>query len=67
MSFGLELLELERESGVHALALSTATDERGDTWTSFLKGDLEALLPNSLDFKHDQCSQSHHKAMMSIG
>ena len=48
MSFGLELLELERESGVHALALSTATDERGDTWTSFLKGDLEALLPNSL-------------------
>ena len=66
MSFGFELLELEQESGVYALAPSIATDERGDIWTWFLKDDLEALLPNGLAFKHDKCSQSHHKVLRGI-
>jgi hypothetical protein len=46
MGFGVELLKLEQESGVNAVAPSIATDERGDIWTWFLKDDLEALLPN---------------------
>ena len=61
MSFGVELLELEQEFGAHAVAPSIATDVRVNIWTWFLKDDLEALLPKCLAFKHDKCSQSHHK------
>ena len=43
MSFGVELLELEQESGVYALAPLIATDERGDIWIWFLKDNIEAL------------------------
>ena len=66
MSFGFELLESKQVSGVYAATPSIATDERGDIWTSFLKDDLEALLPNGLAFKHDKFSQSHHNVLRSI-
>ena len=45
MSFGFELLESKKVSSVYAVTPSIATDERGDIWTSFLKDDLEELLP----------------------
>ena len=66
MSFGFELLESKQVSGVYAITPSIAIDERGDIWTSFLKDDLEALLPNGLAFKHDKFSQSHHSVLRGI-
>jgi dTDP-4-dehydrorhamnose 3,5-epimerase len=66
MSFGFELLESKKVSGVYAITPSIATDERGDIWTSFLKDDLEALLPNRLAFKHDKFSQSHYNVLRGI-
>ena len=61
MSFGFELLELEQEFGAYAVAPSIATDVGVNIWTWLLKDDLDSLLPNGLAFKHDKCSQSHHK------
>jgi len=66
MSFGFELLESAQVSGVYAIIPSIATDGRGDIWTSFLKDDIEALLPDGLAFKHDKFSQSHHNVLRGI-
>ncbi|MDC9720999.1 MAG: dTDP-4-dehydrorhamnose 3,5-epimerase family protein [Gammaproteobacteria bacterium] len=66
MSFGFELLESKQISGVYAFTPSIATDERGDIWTSFLKDDVEAMLPQGLCFKHDKFSQSKHNVLRGI-
>ena len=64
--FWLWVLELEQESGAYALALSIATNARGDIWTCFLKDYLEILLLNGWVFKHDKCSQSNYEVLMVI-
>ena len=66
MSFGFELLESKKVSGVYAVTPSIATDERGDIWSSFLKDDLEVLLPSGLAFKHDKFPQSHRNVLRGI-
>jgi len=63
MSFGFEITESERIVGVYAITPSVATDDRGDIWTSFLKTDVEVLLPEGLFFKHDKFSQSKHNVL----
>jgi len=66
MSFGFELLESKQVLGVYAITPSIATDARGDIWTSFLKNDVESLLPEGLAFKHDKFSQSRHNVLRGI-
>ena len=66
MSFGFEIEESENVPGVFAVTPSIASDARGDIWTSFLKDDVEALLPKSLCFKHDKFSQSKHNVLRGI-
>lgn len=53
MSFGSELLESKQVLDVYAVKPSIATDESSDIWTLFSKDDLQALLPDSLTFKHN--------------
>ena len=66
MSFGFEITESENVTGVYAITPSIATDDRGDIWTSFLKGDIETLLPDNLSFKHDKFSQSKYNVLRGI-
>jgi len=66
MSFGFEITESKNIAGVYAIAPSVATDERGDIWTSFLKDDIEALLPKAMFFKHDKFSQSKCNVLRGI-
>jgi dTDP-4-dehydrorhamnose 3,5-epimerase len=66
MSFGFEITESENVIGVYAITPSIAVDERGDIWTSFLKEDIEALLPEGLFFKHDKFSQSKYNVLRGI-
>lgn len=66
MSFGFEITESRIIAGVYAVTPSVATDDRGDIWTSFLKADVEALLPGELFFKHDKFSQSKHNVLRGI-
>ena len=66
MSFGFEITESENVTGVYAITPSIATDDRGDIWTSFLKDDIETLLPGNLSFKHDKFSQSKYNVLRGI-
>jgi len=66
MSFGFQVTESERVAGVFAIVPSITADDRGDIWTSFLKDDVETLLPSGLYFKHDKFSQSKRNVLRGI-
>jgi len=53
-------------SGVYILTPSISKDARGDIWTSFLKDEVEELLPDDLYFKHDKFSTSRHNVLRGI-
>jgi len=52
--------------GVYILSPSVSEDARGNIWTSFLKDEVEKLLPDSLYFKHDKFSTSKHNVLRGI-
>lgn len=66
MSFGFKIAESENVAGVYSITPSIAQDDRGDIWTSFMKDDVEALLPKGLLFKHDKFSQSKYNVLRGI-
>ena len=66
MNFEFEMTESENVMGVYSITPSIAADERGDIWTSFLKEDIEALLPEGLFFRHDKFSQSKYNVLRGI-
>jgi dTDP-4-dehydrorhamnose 3,5-epimerase len=66
MTFGFKITESENVPGVYSITPIVATDSRGDIWTSFLKDDVEALLPEGLFFKHDKFSQSKYNVLRGI-
>ena len=45
---------------------SISTDVRGNIWTSFIKNDIESLLPDNLYFKHDKFSKSKKNVLRGI-
>jgi dTDP-4-dehydrorhamnose 3,5-epimerase len=66
MTFGFDIIESKIIAGVYAITPSIATDCRGDIWTSFVKEDVEALLPAAMFFKHDKFSQSKRNVLRGI-
>jgi dTDP-4-dehydrorhamnose 3,5-epimerase len=52
--------------GVYNLTPSISKDARGNIWTSFLKDDVERLLPDGLHFKHDKFSESKYNVLRGI-
>jgi len=52
--------------GVYILSPSVSEDARGNIWTSFLKDEVEKLLPDSLYFKHDKFSTSKNNVLRGI-
>jgi len=52
--------------GVWIIKPSIAKDERGNIWTSFVKDEIEKLLPDELCFKHDKFSQSKKNVLRGI-
>jgi dTDP-4-dehydrorhamnose 3,5-epimerase len=53
-------------SGVYILTPSISKDIRGNIWTSFLKDEIEKLLPDGLHFKHDKFSTSKCNVLRGI-
>ena len=45
---------------------SIAEDNRGNIWTSFLKDEIEKILPDDLYFKHDKFSKSKKSVLRGI-
>jgi dTDP-4-dehydrorhamnose 3,5-epimerase len=66
MSIEFDIKESCVIHGVYILTPSISKDARGDIWTSFLKGEVEELLPDDLFFKHDKFSTSKHNVLRGI-
>ena len=66
MIFESNIVESKNIEGVYILTPSITTDDRGVIWTSFLKDDVEVLLPEHVFFKHDKFSQSKHNVIRGI-
>ncbi len=66
MSIEFSVNESSEIKGVWIIRPSVSEDARGNIWTSFLKDDIEALLPNGLYFKHDKFSTSKHNVLRGI-
>ena len=66
MSIDFVFAESELIKGVWILRPSVSTDCRGNIWSSFIKGEIESLLPEGLHFKHDKFSESKHNVLRGI-
>jgi dTDP-4-dehydrorhamnose 3,5-epimerase len=66
MSIDFEIKESKKINGVYILTPSVSKDLRGNIWTSFMKDEVEKLLPEGLYFKHDKFSQSKNNVLRGI-
>jgi len=66
MSIDFEIEESKIIKGVWILTPSMSEDSRGNIWTSFLKDEVEELLPEGLYFKHDKFSTSKNNVLRGI-
>jgi dTDP-4-dehydrorhamnose 3,5-epimerase len=66
MSIEFEIQKSALIDGIYILKPSVSEDLRGNIWTSFLKEDVEKLLPSGLSFKHDKFSESKYNVLRGI-
>jgi dTDP-4-dehydrorhamnose 3,5-epimerase len=66
MSIEFDIQESTEIAGVYILRPSISKDARGNIWTSFLKDEVEKLLPDGLYFKHDKFSESRYNVLRGI-
>jgi len=66
MAFDFIIEESKLLKGVMIIKPSISTDRRGTIWTSFLKDEIDKLLPSGLYFKHDKFSQSCNNVLRGI-
>jgi len=66
MTFDFKIEESKIVDGVKVITPSLTTDTRGTIWTSFLKDELDQLLPEDLVFKHDKFSESRYNVLRGI-
>lgn len=66
MSIDFEIKNSKTIEGLKIIEPSVSTDSRGNIWTSFLKEELDSLLPEDLIFKHDKFSLSENNVLRGI-
>lgn len=66
MGIDFDIKESAILSGVFVITPSISWDNRGNIWTSFLKDEIEKLLPKGLNFKHDKFSLSAKDVLRGI-
>lgn len=66
MSFDFKITKSNVIDGVVIIEPSISSDRRGNIWTSFLKDEIDMLLPNKLVFKHDKFSESKFNVLRGI-
>ena len=66
MNINFDIQESVVIDGVYILTPSISEDVRGNIWTSFLKDEVEKLLPSNLYFKHDKFSTSKNNVLRGI-
>ena len=65
-SINFKISESKIIEGVYIVEPSISFDNRGNIWTSFLKEELETLLPDELSFRHDKFSKSKNNVLRGI-
>ena len=60
------IVESKKIKGIWIIKPTISSDERGNIWTSYLKSEIEKLLPNELIFKHDKFSTSKQNVLRGI-
>jgi len=66
VAINFEITESKKIKGIWIIKPSIVVDNRGNIWTSFLKNEIEKLLPDDLYFKHDKFSQSKMNVLRGI-
>ena len=66
MSIEFFITESDEIKGVWVIKPSISKDLRGNIWTSFIKDEIEKLLPHGLFFKHDKFSASKYNVLRGI-
>ena len=66
MSIDFEINESKKINGVQIIKPTISSDNRGNIWTSFVKDEVDALLPDGFLFKHDKFSESVHNVLRGI-
>ena len=66
MSINFTIEESKKIKGVWIIRPSVSEDIRGNIWTSFVKDEIEKLLPDNLHFKHDKFSESKGNVLRGI-
>ena len=66
MSTNFNISESKILKGVKIITPSISSDKRGNIWTSFLREEIDLLLPNGLSFKHDKFSKSIQGVLRGI-
>jgi dTDP-4-dehydrorhamnose 3,5-epimerase len=66
MSIDFKIENSKLIEGVKIITPSISSDRRGNIWTSFLKDEIDSLLPDSLYFKHDKFSESKFNVLRGI-
>ena len=66
MAINFKIYESDMLKGVWIIQPSVSNDLRGNIWTSFLKEEIELLLPDDLSFKHDKFSESKKNVLRGI-
>jgi dTDP-4-dehydrorhamnose 3,5-epimerase len=66
MTISFNIQESKKIAGVYILKPTISEDLRGNIWTSFLKDNIEHLLPSDLFFKHDKFSISENNVLRGI-
>lgn len=66
MGIEFDIRQSSKIKGVYIITPSIASDNRGNIYTSFLKDEIDKLLPNGLYFKHDKFSLSSQNVLRGI-
>lgn len=66
MSIDFKIKRSRIISDVQIIHPSITNDNRGNIWTSFIKDEIESLLPDGLFFKHDKFSESVNNVLRGI-
>ena len=66
MAIDFEIEESDIIKGVKLIMPSVSSDLRGNIWTSFIKDEIESLLPSGVGFKHDKFSASKCNVLRGI-
>jgi dTDP-4-dehydrorhamnose 3,5-epimerase len=66
VNLGLNIEEAKEIKGVFILTPQVSDDLRGNIWTSFIKQEVEKLIPESLEFNHDKFSLSKNNVLRGI-